>query len=286
MTRQDLPGVAGRLTRVLLRSQLLGILVPVVLVAGAMSFAFPGFASAFNVDALLATVAVGSVIGLSQVAVLAVGQFNLALPAFGAFTGTVLGWLLQYAGLPWTLAVVLAVVFAAMLGLVQGLLIVRLRLNAFIVTLGLASAYYGLMYVVLGNERFQHLGTALPRIGRGAIGPVPNIFLIAMATCALGWFASALTVPGRWLLATGASPLAARFSALPVAMSSWAPIWRAARWRAPRRSCSSAGSRSARPQSGKTGSSLPSPHRCLVARSCRAARSPSPARYSARRCLR
>src|SRR5271170_1731163 len=104
MTSRALLDFTARVARLLLRSELVGILAPVVVVAGAMSFAFPGFASAFNVEALLATIAVGSVVGLAQVAVLAVGQFNLALPAIGAFTGMAVGWLLQVGGLPWPVA--------------------------------------------------------------------------------------------------------------------------------------------------------------------------------------
>ena len=207
---------ARQLLGLFIGSELVGILAPLILVALAMTIAFPGFASPFNVNALLATIAVTSVVGLAQVSVLAVGQFNLALPAIGAFTGMVLGWLLQIGGLHWPLAVLLAFAFAALLGFVQGVLIAALRLNAFIVTLGLASGYYGLMYVTLGNERYQHIGAALPLIGRGAIGLVPNIFILAMVACAAVWLAVSLTVPGRRLLAVGANPLAARFSALPV----------------------------------------------------------------------
>ena len=202
--------------RAVLASEIIGILAPVIIVAVAMSILFPGFARPFNVNALLSTIAVTALVGLAQSSVLAVGQFNLALPAMGAFAGMVLGWLLQVAGVNWILAVFLALVFSVILGALQGLFVVALRLNAFIVTLGLASAYYGVMYVVLGNERYQHLGTALPVIGRGAIGVVPNIFFISMAVClAVGIFVG-LTVPGRRLLATGANAIAARFSALPV----------------------------------------------------------------------
>ena len=226
----DPPGAsaAGRLARLLVGSELVGIFAPVILLALAMAAAFPGFASAFNMDALLATIAVTSVVGLAQVSVLAIGHFNLALPAMGAFTGMVLGWLLQVAGLDWPAAVALALVLAAVLGLAQGLAIALLRLNAFIVTLGLASAYYGLMYVVLGNERYQHIGTALPVIGRGAAGPIPNIFILSMLTCAVVWVAMQFTVPGRRLLAVGASLLAARFSALPVRRIVVPPMRRAA----------------------------------------------------------
>ncbi len=212
--RDALP--ASRLRRAVLASEVIGILAPVIIVAVAMTIAFPGFASAFNIDALLATVAVTSLVGLSQLSVLAVGQFNLALPAMGAFSGMILGWLLQVGAVDWWLAVILAFVFAVLLGLVQGLFVVVLKLNSFIVTLGLASAYYGIMFVVLGNERYQHLGDTLPLIGRGSIGYLPNIFVLSMLVCvAVGVFVR-LTVPGRRLLATGASSLAARFSALPV----------------------------------------------------------------------
>jgi len=207
----------GGLRGAVLGSEVIGILAPVVIVAVAMTIFFPGFGSPFNIDALLATIAVTSLVGLSQLSVLAVGQFNLALPAMGAFTGMVLGWLLQIGGVAWPLAVLVTLAFSLALGAAQGFFVVVLRLNAFIVTLGLASAYYGLMYVVLGNERYQKIGAKLPTIGRGAIDGIPNIFLISVAVCALVWVFVGYTVPGRRLLATGANPVAARFSALPVA---------------------------------------------------------------------
>jgi ribose transport system permease protein len=194
----------------------MGVMIPVVVLILAMSLAFPGFSSPFNVEALLATIAVTALVGLSQLSVLAIGHFNLALPAMGAFTGMVVGWLLQDIDLYWPLALVIGLAFAALLGLVQGLLISRLKLNGFVVTLGLASAYTGLMFVVLGNQRFQQIGPALPEIGRGAVDGIPNIFIISMATCAIVWVVFARTVPGRHLLAVGASLLTARFSAIPV----------------------------------------------------------------------
>lgn len=203
-------------TRVLVSSDLFGISVPIVLLAVMMSMQYPGFASAFNVEALLATIAVTSMVGLAQVSVLSVGQFNLALPAMGAFTGMVLGWLLQAVGLGWVLSVILALAFSMFLGFVQGVVISRLRINAFVVTLGLASAYMGLMFVVLGNERFQNIGTALPNFGRGSIGNVPYIFIASISICFILSVVVRYTVMGRHLLATGANPLAARFTAIPV----------------------------------------------------------------------
>lgn len=213
---QGSPSTQSRLVRILLGSDLVGIVIPVLVVGIAMASLFPGFASSFNVDALLATIAVTALVGLAQASVLAIGQFNLALPAMGAFTGMVLGWLLQVGHLPWPLAVLLSFLFAGLLGFVQGAIITWLKLNAFVVTLGLASVYYGAMFVILGNERFQHIGTELPSFGRDATGPFPNIFIASIIVCLVMWVLARFTVAGRWLLATGANAVAARFSALPV----------------------------------------------------------------------
>jgi ribose transport system permease protein len=215
LDRPDPSGIR-RVQSSLIGSELIGILVPVLLLTVAMTIAFPGFSRPFNVDALLVTIGVTAVVGLSQLSVLAIGQFNLALPAIGAFTGMLVAWLIQVAGLESVLAVVLALAFAAFLGFVQGVLIAVFRLNAFVVTLGLAAAYTGLMFVTLGNERYQHIGDALPQIGRGAVGPIPNIFIISLVVSAFVWVIVQRTVLGRQILATGASPLVARFSAVPV----------------------------------------------------------------------
>jgi ribose transport system permease protein len=214
--RQKSPDKAQGLRGLLVRSDLIGVLIPLLLAIAGMTLGTPGFASAFNLNALLATVAVTSLVGLAQMSALAIGQFNLALPATGAFVGMALGWLLQVGGLPWPAAIATALLFASLLGLVQGLAIVLLRLNPFIVTLGLASAYYGLMYVALGNQRFQKIGVVLPNFGRGAIGIVPNISFVSFAVILIVWIGVNATVFGRRLTAVGANPVAARFSALPV----------------------------------------------------------------------
>jgi ribose transport system permease protein len=210
------PSVIRRALLSFFGSELIAIAVPVVLLVVALTLAFPGFSRPFNIDALLVTIGVTAVVGLSQLSVLTIGQFNLALPSIGAFAGMLVAWLLQVASLDWALAVVLALAFAALLGFIQGLLIAVLRLNAFIVTLGLAAVYTGLMFVTLGNERYQHIGNVLPQIGRGGFGPIPNVFILALMTCGLVWILVQRTVLGRHLLATGASPLVARFSAVPV----------------------------------------------------------------------
>jgi ribose transport system permease protein len=210
------PSGVRRARRSLIGSELIGIAVPTVLLAVAMTIAFPGFSRPFNVEALLVTIGVTAVVGLSQLSVLTIGQFNLALPAIGAFAGMLVAWLLQVAGFDWPLAVIVALVFASLLGLIQGAMIAVLRLNAFIVTLGLAAAYTGLMFVTLGNARYQEIGDVLPQFGRGGLGPLPNVFIMSLVTATVVWVLVQRTVVGRHLLATGAGPLVARFSAVPV----------------------------------------------------------------------
>lgn len=204
----------GAFSKSLAQWSLGGILVPVVLLAIVLAASFPGFATSFNIFSLLSFVAVTGIVGLSQMSVLAIGQFNLALAAVGAFSAMLLGWLLQDRGAPLVLAVLAALTLAAGLGAVQGLLIVGLRLNPFMVTLGLASVFSGLMFTTLGNRQFQDLGPSVARLGTSKLGPVPLLLVLSLSIAAAVWYLMHRTVLGRELLATGENPLAALFSAV------------------------------------------------------------------------
>lgn len=161
-------------------------------------------------------ISVGSVFGLSALAAAAALQelppdapAALSLPvAAGAALGTGL-----------------------LCGLINGALVVGLRLHPFIVTLGTLSIFRGLGLVLVRSKTLPSLGHVLPEsftercIGArwtlgeaGATGtfvqPVP---MLAMLACvAAAWIFLAHTVPGREVYAVGGNEEAARFAGLRV----------------------------------------------------------------------
>jgi ribose/xylose/arabinose/galactoside ABC-type transport system permease subunit len=123
---------------------------------------------------------------------------------------------------------VLSIAFAVPLaiglicGLINGGLIVGLRLHPFIVTLGTMSIFRGLANVLPAEKTLPAAGKLLPvafttdfmRLEIGGLQPMP---LIIMLVCvAFGWFYLRMLVAGRETYAIGGNEEAARFSGMRV----------------------------------------------------------------------
>ncbi|MDI1465043.1 ABC transporter permease [Catellatospora sp. KI3] len=156
--------------------------------------------------------AVPMVIGLAQMTVLAIGQMNLSVGVLTGFCAMVSAWLMLAAGWPAVLAVPGALLLGALVGLVNGILVVRTRINAFIVTLATMTIVDGLRYGVNGPRTYQDYSPGLQRLGQASVLGIPVVFIVAVLVAVAVWLFFARTVAGRHLLASGGSPFAARLS--------------------------------------------------------------------------
>jgi ribose transport system permease protein len=122
--------------------------------------------------------------------------------------------------LPWPLAVAAIVGLAALLGAVHGLLITRLRLQPFVVTLCGLLVYRGLARFIADDET-KGFGDAagfrtLQHLMTGSLFGVPTPF-VAMAIIGVAmWVVLHRSVYGRHLFATGRNEVASRFSGIDV----------------------------------------------------------------------
>lgn len=204
--------LARRVWHGFVRWDLASVAAALAVIFVVLSTAVPAFHSAYNLRSLSFTVAVTGVVALAQLAVLSVGQFNLALTAMGAMVGLAAGWLMQIAGLPWELAAILGILFGCLSGAVQGLVIVRTGINPFIVSLALAAAYFGAMLGLSRGTSYNQLPPAFVALGRLSLFGVPVLLLISLAVAIAVALLFQRTVSGRWLLATGANPRTAMMS--------------------------------------------------------------------------
>jgi ribose transport system permease protein len=112
-------------------------------------------------------------------------------------------------------AVLAALAVAAVVGLVNGLVITRLAVNPFIATLGMALVLKG----VLESRYTGPAGSTsrdFQRLGYDRIGPVPVAFLLMLAVAALAWWFLSRTRAGYHLYAVGGDPDVARVSGVRV----------------------------------------------------------------------
>ena len=103
---------------------------------------------------------------------------------------------------------------AAICGLVNGLVITRLKLSAFVTTLATQFIFKGLVTGISKGFPYTSLSPNYADFGRGSFLGIPLIALLAVATLVLVWYILRYTVAGRKLLATGGSLRAAKMAAV------------------------------------------------------------------------
>ena len=201
--------------------KLLGIFGLLVVVFAATSLANPQFVSAYNLQNLLRWTALFGIISIGAAFVIITGGIDLSIGSVIGLVGSLMAWLLSQKG--WSVGATLAVVMLMSLaiGLAHGLLITRMRLQPFVVTLCGLLLYRGLARF-LTDDQSQGFGNAHESLRQLAIGrlpitaafalPVP-LFLMAFIATVAAVFLN-FTVGGRHLLALGRNETAARFSGI------------------------------------------------------------------------
>jgi ribose transport system permease protein len=123
-----------------------GVLVALLVMIAIIGFAKPRFLNPINLFTVLGNTTFQGMLALGMVYLLAIREIDLSVGWMFNFSAVVAA-LAMVAGLdPW-LAMVCGIAFGALLGLVNGLLVVSLRLPSIIVTLGTFSMFEGLSLV-------------------------------------------------------------------------------------------------------------------------------------------
>ncbi len=192
---------------------ILGLLIVLTLVCGWME---PRFLSRDSLGAVLKYAGLFGVIALGVSFVILTGGIDLSI---GSWVGlcAVLYPVLLKRGLGVAEAALVIAGVSVLAGLLHGLLVTKLNLQAFLVTLCGLFIYRGLARVAGGGreqilpEDQEWLRDALV-LGRPLGGlPVPAVFLLMVILAVVAAVFLNLTVTGRRLLATGRNEQAARF---------------------------------------------------------------------------
>lgn len=143
----------GLWTRVVAgQSGVLPVVLGAILIAAVFQIANDKFLSAGNLVNLLVQSSVFMLIGMGQVFVLLLGEIDLSLGFVAGIGATVTVLLVQpQVGWPWWSAILAALAFSTVLGVVQGLLVSKVRLPSFVVTLAGQLGFQGLMIQLLGT---------------------------------------------------------------------------------------------------------------------------------------
>jgi ribose transport system permease protein len=191
----------------------LGLIISTASLFAVLALISQSFISGYTMFVVSRQMAFYVLVALSQAFCLVVGQMNLAVGAIGSITTIVLGLGLETWGLPAWLAVTLALGVGLLAGALNGMLITRLKIDSFIVTLSMMFIFMGLRSGISGGSPYK-VPESFSFIGQKTIFGVPYVFLLVVLLLGLVGFMFRNTIFGRRLLATGGNAAAARLSGI------------------------------------------------------------------------
>ena len=157
------------------------------------------------------------ILALGMTGVIIIGGIDLSVGSILALSIMVLGWLPQAYGIPFPLALLLCVATGGLCGLVNGLLVTRARLPAFIATLTMMSVARGLANITTDGQQvvgYPDWFTALATERHlGVLSATVGVF-VALALAA--WVFLRYRATGRSLYAIGGGAEVARLAGIPV----------------------------------------------------------------------
>jgi ribose transport system permease protein len=194
--------------------------LPAILLAFIVAFGIlrpSTFLTIDNFQTVLVQQSVLAILSIAALLPLIIGEFDLSIGAVlgaGAILATGLTGL---SGLPTPVAILLALAVTTGIGLVNGVLVARLGINAFVATLATGTLVGGLvLWYTNGQVIVQGIPKSLTALGgNGPWGiPLPIVYA-AVVAIAVGYLLK-FTPVGRYLYAIGGSKHAARLVGIPV----------------------------------------------------------------------
>ncbi len=208
----------------------LGILTPLIfliLLILIFSSLHPRFLHPLNIFNVMRQISITGLIALGMTFVIIVRGIDLSVGSLIALCGLV-GAVIAKGGLverfsvgvgtelanPWYWALAGSVLIGLLAGTVNGVCITKLKVPAFVVTLGGLSAYRGTALLVSDGGPISGFNEAYRWIGQGKIGMVPIPVIIFLVLIVLCHIVLKYTVYGRYIYSVGGNPEAARLSGI------------------------------------------------------------------------
>ncbi len=231
-TNHSRPGMFGGgldIGRLLLEGRAYFALVVIVIVFSALS---PYYFTVNNFLTMASHVALFGILAIGMLLVILNGGIDLSVGSTLGLSGVVAGFLMQGVTLnafgvvlypPVWVVAVLACLLGAFIGLINGVLIARFKVPAFVATLGVMYMVRGVALLMTNGLTYNNLGgrqqlgnTGFEWLGFNHLLGVPIGVLVMVVIALLGSLLLTRTPFGRWLYASGGNERAAELSGVPI----------------------------------------------------------------------
>jgi len=182
----------------------------------ALSIASPYFLTANNLASVARQTAVFNTMALGMTIVIVAGGIDLSVGSILGLSGLV-GTMALEAGYPIIVGVLVGIAVGTACGFLNGLMITRLRINAFIVTLGTLGIFRGLALIISNGLPVHRIPSGFAFLGEGNLLRVPFVVWLLVICAVVTHFVLENTRLGRYAFAIGSNQTAAIYAGIPVA---------------------------------------------------------------------
>lgn len=230
--KQSSPSTGGEgfdVAKLLLEGRAFFALIVIIVVFSILS---PYYLSVANFLTMASHVAIFGILAVGMLLVILNGGIDLSVGSTLGLAGVVAGFLMQGVTLTWLgvvlyppvwVVAVLACMLGAAVGLVNGVLIARFKVPAFVATLGVMYMARGLALLMTSGLTYNNLGgkpelgnTGFDALGFNRLFGVPTGVVVLVVIALIGSIVLNRTAFGRWLYASGGNERAAELSGVPV----------------------------------------------------------------------
>ena len=230
--KQSSPSSGGEgfdVAKLLLEGRAFFALIVIIVVFSILS---PYYLSVANFLTMASHVAIFGILAVGMLLVILNGGIDLSVGSTLGLAGVVAGFLMQGVTLTWLgvvlyppvwVVAVLACMLGAAVGLVNGVLIARFKVPAFVATLGVMYMARGLALLMTSGLTYNNLGgkpelgnTGFDALGFNRLFGVPTGVVVLAVIALIGSIVLNRTAFGRWLYASGGNERAAELSGVPV----------------------------------------------------------------------
>ncbi|AGX42589.1 ABC transporter permease [Clostridium saccharobutylicum] len=188
---------------------LIGLFLLCVIIA----IATPRFLTLSNITNVLTQIAVNAIIAVGMSFVILTGGIDLSVGSTVALSGAVAASVVLSTGsIP--LAIIAAIIVGAVIGLINGVLVSKGKLQAFIATLATMTIFRGETLVFTQGNPISKLPESFMVLGNGSLGFLPVPILITIIVAVIAIYALSQTKLGRYIYAVGGNEDSSRLSGI------------------------------------------------------------------------
>lgn len=202
----------------ILKTQPFWVFVAIIAIGVVMTFSSDVFLTERNMFNVTRNFAFFGIMALGMSAVICTGGIDLSVGSLMGLTGIVTGLIMQ-AGYGIVFGFLGGMAVAALVGLINGVLVAYLRLAPFVVTLGMLAMARSIAMVISNNKMIYEFGPdqeLFEWIGGESIFGIPNPVIVLAVLTLVFLFVYRYTTWGRWVVAIGGNAKAAKLAGIPV----------------------------------------------------------------------